>query len=237
MRKERLTCPECENPFPVSRLVAPIRRKYICPSCGATLSLSKVSAGLIAAIVGLIFGAALVALGAYLILGWPRIALFVILACLLGLLFVLVLGGLEHVPLKPRSLQIAIPLAIGFGVGGVLLIPISSYSAESDGLFLASVSLFLLAILTGFVSVAMFVAAMVKKRGGARPLRLLPLALLFLACAPILFILGFGAGYTGMALTFGLCLAGAAVSALLFVLTVVVAIVAALGRREISSKS
>jgi len=139
-----------------------------------------------------------------------------------------------------RVLRVAIPLAVGFGVGGVLLMPISSYWAESaagNTPFLACMSLFLLATLTGLVCIATFVAAMVRKRGGVRPLRLLPLAFLFLACAPILFIGAFAAGYAGLDLTFGLCLAGAAMSALLLVVTVGVTIAAALIKRKTSSTS
>jgi hypothetical protein len=237
MREKRLTCPECGNSFPVSRLLVPIRRKYICPSCGTKMSLSKLPARRVAAIVVLLFWVALVVLGAYLIVGWRRTALLVLFGCLLGVLFLLVLGRLKRVPVRARSLQIAVTLAIGFGVGGVLLIPISSYWAESEGLFLAGMSLLLLALLTGFVCIAMFVAAMVNKRGAVRPLRLLPLALLFLACAVMLFIYGFGAGYSGMELTFRLCLAGAAMSALLFVLTVAATIVAASAKRNSSPKS
>ena len=237
MRGKRLACPECGTAFPVSRLLVPIRRKYICPSCGTKISLSNLPARRVAAIVGLLFWVALVVLGAYLIVGWRRTALLVLFACLLVLFFVLVLGRLQRVPLRARSLQIAITLAIGFGVGGLLLIPISSYWAESERLFLAGVFLLLLALLTGFVCMAMFFAAMANKRGAVRPLRLLPLTLLFLACAVMLSIYGFGAGYSGMELTFRLCLAGAAMSALLFVLTVAGTIVAALAKPNSSPKS
>ena len=126
-------------------------------------------------------------------------------------------------------LEIEVYLAIRFAASGVVLILLAYLLMHSNAPLHAAVLFCVLSLLTGFLCIVTFLAALVKKRGALRPIRLLlPLAIAFLACF-CLFRLG--------ALGYAWGMAGAVVSAILLVVTVVVTIVAALAKRKTSSKS
>jgi hypothetical protein len=127
-----------------------------------------------------------------------------------------------------RILRIGIPLALVPAIGGALLwiICLSAPSLGSDAVIIASTLLSVWATLTGLVCIA----AVLKKRVRVRPGRLVALAFAFLACIPQFFFSALAYGLAQMHALSNLLLAGAVVSGILLVVTVVMKIVASLNR-------